>query len=347
MKKIKVLMIGPARNVKGGMTTVIDNYYNVGLDKEIELKYVESCNDKNILKKAIKEIKGYIEFKHYVKDYDIVHIHMASRRSTFRKIRYIKTAKRLNKKVIVHIHGGGYSKFFDQECNEKKKKYIKKYLNKADKIIVLSKEWKEYFSKILDNAKIEIIHNGVLLPSDYDKDLSNKNILFMGRINEKKGIYDLIKVISLLKKQYKDICLYVGGSGEEDRLKSIIKDYKLDENIQMLGWINGVQKDELFRKCAFFVLPSYFEAMPMSVLEAMSYKCITISTEIGGIPQMIKSGENGFLVKPGDVNSLYKILDELLKNEDKRKEISYNGRTTVEENFDIKKGISKIIELYK
>ena len=104
----KVLMIGPARDVKGGMTTVVDNYYKVGLDKKVELKYIESCNDKNIIFKFFKEIKGIVEYRINIKKYDIVHIHMASRRSTFRKIKYIKVAKKFHKKVIVHIHGGGY-----------------------------------------------------------------------------------------------------------------------------------------------------------------------------------------------------------------------------------------------
>ena len=84
---INVLMIGPARTVKGGMTTVVDNYFNYGLDKKVNLKYIETINDSNKVSKLFKEIKGMNEFKKYINQYDVVHIHMASRRSTFRKIR--------------------------------------------------------------------------------------------------------------------------------------------------------------------------------------------------------------------------------------------------------------------
>ncbi len=61
--KIKVLMIGPARDVKGGMTSVIDNYFEYGLNSKVELKYIETINDKCKLLKFFKERKGFIDFK--------------------------------------------------------------------------------------------------------------------------------------------------------------------------------------------------------------------------------------------------------------------------------------------
>ena len=73
---MNVLMVGPARSVKGGMTSVVDSYYDYGLDKKINLKYLESSNDKNKILKAIKEITGFCKFKLLVKKYDIIHIHI-------------------------------------------------------------------------------------------------------------------------------------------------------------------------------------------------------------------------------------------------------------------------------
>ena len=89
MNSVRVLMIGPARSVKGGMTSVVDNYYKCGLDQKIDLKYIETINDKSKVSKYIKEKIGMIQFKKAIKNYDIVHIHMASRRSTFRKGLYV------------------------------------------------------------------------------------------------------------------------------------------------------------------------------------------------------------------------------------------------------------------
>ena len=122
---IKVLMLGPARSVKGGMTSVVDNYYDAKLNEKVKLKYIETCNDsKYKISKLLKEIKGKLEFHKKINNYDVVHIHMASRRSTFRKAKYAHIAKAKGKRVILHIHGGEY-KIFYNECNEEKKKYIR------------------------------------------------------------------------------------------------------------------------------------------------------------------------------------------------------------------------------
>lgn len=343
---MKVLMVGPARSVKGGMTTVVDNYFEYGLSEKIELKYIESCNDKNKILKFIQEIKGLNEFKKNIKKYDIVHIHMASRRSTYRKIKYIQIAKKYNKKVILHIHGGGFSKFYDEECNDRQKEYIKNNLNKADKIIVLSEEWKKYFTKLIKENKLEILYNGVKVPEEYDKDLSNKNILFLGRINEQKGIYDLIKAIKIIKEKYPDVCLYVGGTGEENRIQKSVNELQLEDNVKMLGWINNEQKDKILKKCAIFVLPSYFEAMPMSILEAMSYYCVTLSTNVGSIPKVIQNNENGILVKPGDIKNISDMINYLFENKETMSKISSNARTTIEKKYNIKKNVNKLLNIY-
>lgn len=179
--KIRVLMIGPARNVKGGMTTVVDNYFKYGLDKLVDLKYVETCNDSNKLAKFIKEKKGNREFNKEIDNCDIVHVHMASRRSTFRKGKYVRIAKRKGKKVIIHIHGGCFKKFYS-DCNEREKKYVRETLNLADNIIVLSEEWKQYFKNLTTENKIIIIYNSVKIPQDFQKFFYNKKVLFLGRI---------------------------------------------------------------------------------------------------------------------------------------------------------------------
>lgn len=342
----KILMIGPARNVKGGMTTVVDNYYNYGLDKEVELKYIETINDSSKISKLFKEIKGMHEFKKNINKYDIVHIHMASRRSTFRKGKYLRIAKKHNKKVIIHIHGAEYKEFYN-ECNENKKKYVRETLALADCIIVLSEEWKEYFKNLVDEKKIIVMYNSILLPKDFKKNLDSCNILFLGRIGRRKGIYDLLDVLKQIICIHPEIKLYVGGDGEVDNLIKIIKTDNLEKNVEYIGWVKGEDKERLLKKCSFYILPSYNEGMPMSILEAMAYKNVTISTNVGGIPKVIINNENGIIINPGDKETLYKELLRLIENSDERVRLSFNARKTIENGFDIKSSIKKLVNLYR
>lgn len=343
---MKILMLGPARTVKGGMTSVVDNYFNYGLNQKVDLKYIETINDKNKFLKALKEIKGKIEFLTNVKKYDIIHIHMASRRSTFRKGKYVRIAKKFNKKVILHIHGAEYKIFFN-ECNEKQKKYVIKTLNLADKIIVLSEEWKEYFSKLVNPQKIVVIYNSIVLPEDLKKDLETQNLLFLGRFGKRKGIYDLIEVVSKLIVNYPNLKLYAGGDGEIEKVEAMIKNKNMEKNVQLLGWVTGREKERILKEASFYVLPSYNEGMPMSLIEGMAYKNVCISTDVGGIPKVINNNVNGVIIKPGDKEKLYSTLKKLLDNGELRQKLSNNARRTVEEKFNIENNIEKLIDLYE
>ena len=117
-----------------------------------------------------------------------------------------------------------------------KKKYVKKTLELSDKIIVLSEEWKEYFKKLVNESKIIVLYNAIVIPNEFKKDFESKNILFLGRIGERKGIFDLLKVIKELINDYQDIKLYVGGDGEVERLKKFILDNKLEKNVEYIGY---------------------------------------------------------------------------------------------------------------
>lgn len=342
---VKVLMIGPARSVKGGMTTVVDNYYEYGLDKLVDLKYIETCNDSNKVSKFIKEIKGMRKFKKEIDNFDIVHIHMASRRSTFRKGKYVRIAKSKNKKVILHIHGAEYKLFYN-ECNEKQKEYVKETLALSDKVIVLSEEWKDYFKNLVDEEKIVVIYNSIVIPENFEKNLDTNKLLFLGRIGQRKGIYDLIEVIEALKEIYPDIKLFVGGDGEVENLKEIINEKKLEQNIEYIGWISGKKKEDLLKECSFYILPSYNEGMPMSLLEGMAYKNVVISTRVGGIPKVIENNENGILINPGDKEKLQQELTRLLENKKLRLNLSKEARNTIESKFNIKNNIRTLVALY-
>lgn len=343
--KTKVLMVGPSRKVKGGMTTVVNNYYEYGLDSIVNLTYLESCNDGMIFFKFFKEIQGFLKFRKILKNYDVIHLHMASRRSTFRKSKYVRLAKKMGKKIIIHIHGAEY-KIFYSECNTKQKKYVKQTLSMADKIIVLSEEWKDFFKNIVNENKIEIIYNSIVIPCDFKKNINQKKILFLGRIGHRKGIYDLIDVVEKLILKYPDIKLYIGGDGETEIIKNIIRARQLDNNVCFLGWISGEKKEQLLKECSYYVLPSYNEGMPMSVLEGMAYKNITISTYVGGIPKVINHNENGILINPGDKEKLFEEFNRLFEDDKLRIKLSCNARKTIEEKFNIIKIIDKLISIY-
>ena len=122
----KVLMVGPGRDVMGGISTVVNSYYELGLNKEVELRYVSSMEDGSKLKKLLVAFNSYMEFSRHIKEYDIVHVHMAAQASFTRKSIFIKKAKKAGKKIIIHQHSADFDDFYFRQSDAKKRKQIKK-----------------------------------------------------------------------------------------------------------------------------------------------------------------------------------------------------------------------------
>ncbi|MBQ6815007.1 MAG: glycosyltransferase family 4 protein [Lachnospiraceae bacterium] len=344
-KDVKVLMIGAGRDVQGGVSTVVNQYYECGLDNKVNLTYLPTVEDGSKLKKLIIAIKSIISFRKYASKYDVVHVHMASRASFHRKSIFIKYAKKINKRIIIHMHGAEFDIFYENECNAKAKEKIKSIFSLADKVVVLSEEWKEFFSKICNKEKIMVLYNAVKITDYYRNDYIDKNILFLGRLGKRKGTYDILEAIPKVIKEVEDVHFYFAGDGELDRCRQICEEKGIASYVTFLGWIKGEKKDEYLKKCSTYLLPSYNEGMPMSVLEAMSYGNIVIASDIGGISKIIQDGENGYLIRPGDVDGISDRLISTLKDIN-RSEIGNEAYNTISNKFNLYNNIDILTNLY-
>ena len=148
-----------------------------------------------------------------------------------------------------------------------------------------------------------------------------------------------------LQKKYPDVHLYLGGIWEDKELKE--KALEIGECITDLGWISGKEKQKYLRMCDIFVLPSYFEGQPVSILEAMAYECAIVASKTGDIPQMIIEGETGLFAMPKDAQSLKENLIRLLDDFTLCKKLGENARKKVEAEFSIDNNMRKLISIYK
>ncbi len=239
----------------------------------------------------------------------IVHIHTSSYNSFWRSSIFVSISKIMRRRVVLHVHGGGFKEFY-RSSPEK----ISLVLNKCDCIIALTESWKSFFLDITAGPDIVAVSNPVEPPVIMDVvDDEKIHMLFLGSLSETKGIYDLLEVINLRQKKYRDkMILHLGGDGEVDKVKKMIFEYSIDDIVKYEGWLEGVRKIKLMNICSVFVLPSYYEGLPVSILEAMSYGEYIISTKVGGIPEIVK-GELGVLLNPGDRESLINILDKVIE----------------------------------
>ncbi|MDE4085888.1 glycosyltransferase family 4 protein [Planococcus maritimus] len=347
---MKVLMIGSKISVPGGITRVVKNYIQAGIKEKVEFEYFPTYLGKSNFANILYFIKQYttlyIRFFLFNKNYDAAHIHMSYKGSFLRKKQIIKMLKRKNIPVVLHMHGSQFKDFYYNGSNEKKKE-ITETLDNTNTIIALGKEWKEFYETI-SKTKVISLDNAVF-PKPILDDNNKTYITSMGILSKRKGTYDLIDVVrkldSKIDKRYKFV---LAGNGEVENSKKQIKEFELEDRFILTGWISDEELiEKIYRKSLIYILPSYNEGMPMSILEAMSYGIPVVSTVVGSIPSVITDEENGFLVEPGDIKNLEEKIKHLIDNDEIRRQMGENNKLKIDNEFNIFENMDKLLGIYK
>lgn len=335
----QVLSIGCQwKKPKGGIAVVLNSYSRIFPVFNI----IVNSNGINAIANILQLLYSLfvITFKLlFYRSIKIVHIHTASYNSFKRSTLFITLTKLFKRKVVIHIHGGGFKEYY-----EKNKAFVHRNLSKCDIIIALTEYWRIYFKGLgFDNVVIvpNIVDAPVVLKNMNDD--GKTHILYLGMITKAKGIYDLLDVVNKYKTALENkIILHIGGNGETSTLQSIIKENGLSQIVKFEGWVSGEKKVELLNNADVFILPSYTEGLPISILEAMSYRLPVISTPVGGIPEVIKDGENGFLFTPGDKDALYNAINNLVADKNQREDMGEKSYKRVQQHFPDK--VAEILE---
>lgn len=335
-------MYGPSRKVMGGISTVV-NFYYTAWNEDYKLTYVPTMEDGSKLRKAWVFLLAFLKSLFVMPAYDVVHVHMASKNSYNRKSIILGMARFYGKKTVIHVHGANFMEFYNDYSTDSKRRHIKRTFDLSDHVIALSKAWKNKLETITETP-ITVLYNAVPEPTAFEGRVK-KQICFLGRLGVRKGVYDLLESVKHLNEKYNDYEVFIGGDGDVDGVKSYIASNYLN-NVHYVGWISGSDKEALLRESMFFALPSYHEGLPMALLEAMSYGCIPITTRVGGIPEVIEDGENGFLMDAGDTERLYGILDELLSQQHDVKKIAENATKTIARDYSINEVITGLYRVY-
>lgn len=348
--KPKVLTIGPSPSRSfGGMATVIGEILN---SEEIASKYeIEmwpSFVDGPLLRRAAYSTLRELRFGIAKKPYDIYHIHVACDTSTWRKKRYVDLLGAHANCVVLHVHGSHYDSFFEG-CSAKQKDALRGLYSKVGSVIVLSEEWRNFFisNQICDRPKLAVIHNAVKIPVCNMTRYENENVLFLGRLAERKSPETLIRAALLVLDKHPHAKFIFAGDGDVGRYKRMAKDFGIVDSCRFEGWVSGSAREDLFLECSLFCLPSKSEGMPMSVLEAMANGLAVITTPVGGIPQVIKDGVNGLLIPVGDYEALASRLNLLMDDPFLKQSIGEAGRQTIQEKFGLETFSQKIAAVYE
>ena len=355
--KLRVLMIGPGEEALGGIATLI-NAFLPRLRTRVDVSYMTTAGSSRPSHRAGKlslenlgmALSQYVRFLiHLARSRpQIIHLHTSQRLGWLKDSVFVLVGKVLGRRVVVHVHGDllGASSSFER-------RYTTAVLKTADAVVAVADTWKQKlgesipishihtFVNCIDTSKVRVGTSGA----------PNPRVVFLGRVGQEKGVFDLIDAFRHLEERGCPMTLTVAGdeaaSGDLERLEIQIEEAGLSDRVHLAGPIWGDEKWDLLAEADLFVLPSYAEQLPIALLEAMAAGCAIVATRVGGIPDVIEDGYNGLLVDPADIPSLTEALETLCRDDELRQTMGQRNRTLAQERLDVVPYVDGLLEFYQ
>ncbi len=281
----------------------------------------------------------------------------------------VLVSKLFGRKVIMHFRGSNFEAFYKQQ-NDFFKRYIVFILNCSDKIILQAYWVKDKFKQFVPEQKLTVIYNAV--PSKKFSSLrqhanADVNILFLNHLSVAKGAVDLIQAAREVSRKRNNVRFLIAGDiinqeknilvGENGQriehidIPSLVEEIKKDPQVNSrIDFLGEVSEDDpklkLYGSSDVFVLPSFSEGCPLSVLEAMASGLAIVVTPVGALVEIIKDKENGFVVPMNDPVKLEEKLIALSDDAHLRKMMGERNRRLMQERFDVDVILRQIANLF-
>jgi len=241
--------------------------------------------------------------------------------------------------------------------------FEERMLERSNRIIAVSdftrRELLQYYK--VKEAKIRVIHNGVDVEkfkpatdklkakAELGFNPEDKAILSVGRLYARKGLFTLIESMALVTRKFRNAKFIIAGKGLSNEMKKLVSyatKLGVEDNIVFTGYFPDKKLPRLYQAADIFAFSTFYENLPFAVLEALSTGLPVVTTNVGGIPEMIASGKNGFLVEPANSRALADRILFYLEHPAVASEMGFLARETIENHFDWRLIVKKVVKVY-
>ena len=339
--RLKVLATGPAISDLGGVSAFFTNVSeHLAVDNEVEYLEIGSTRGR-----TLHPVSDQIAFRQRIRsaNFDLVQINPTLlQKSFFRDGLFAFQAKRHRLPLLVFFHGWSYE--FAQKVERQWMRFFSSTFGRADGFIVLDPGVEEILVRWGIKAPIYLettaISEGLIAGFDIEKKLASQRqsnetlrLLFLARLEPDKGLYETVDACALLLGKGHHIRLVIAGDGSEAARIQIYAKDKLGENVHFPGYVRGEQKSELFKEANAFVMPSYREGLPISVLEAMAFGLPIVTRPVGGLKELLVNGKHGFVTESKDPLVIADLIEKLIDQPQLAEGISRNVHKLAKETF--------------
>jgi glycosyltransferase involved in cell wall biosynthesis len=289
---------------------------------------------------------------------EIVHVKLASGGSFARKVAVGLLCRMRGVPVLVHVHGGGFDRFI--AASAPPVRALARWMLEGEMHVVsLSDRWAQRLQPLFPRANISVVYNPVevgrfadLARARFEAHRTGRDsgappmALFLGDIVERKGVYDLVRAWPEVVSATPGARLVMAGRGEIAQVHKLAATLGVDGLIETPGWVDVGAKRRLLGAATLFVLPSYFEGVPISLLEAMAAGLPSVLTPVGGVPDAVTERQEALFVPVGDIPALAHALTQVFASPELARALGGSARLRVEA-FDLPAFADHIDRLYR
>jgi len=331
-----IAMLGAAPETRGSIAAVVESYRAAGLFIRWPVRYIATNGDGSLAQKTLLAAKATRDFGLLLgeKGRMVVHVHTAAGAGFWREAAFMGAALAAGCPVVLQLHGNG----FDGS--------IRWFLEHAAAVCVPCGASRAWVKRVARNAEVVVVPPPVAISAP---ELAAKPnlILFLGRLEAAKGIYDLLDAVARVRAAVPDLRLACAGDGDRVGVAHYAERIGIADAVKFTGWVGPSGKRALLEHAAVFALPSSDEALPVSLLEAMSAGVPVVASPVGGIPEVVSDGASGFLVAPGDKGALERALRRLLMDRKLAARMGAAARDTARARFSPERALPLLENLYE
>jgi len=339
-------MVGPRLDAQGGIAAVARVLAQSRLKDDYELEYLGLSGNGSLLVRLGQSSLGLARALFAIAGYPraLVHLHVASRGSFWRKSVLGAWARLLGRRTVVHLHGALFHQFA-AEGSLVRRSAVARMFGDADAVIVLSQSWTERVREFSQPSSLVVIPNPVGIPAQ-TADRNAHAILFAGRLGERKGVATLVEAFADVCVGFPQWRLVLCGDGPDAPIAAVAQRRGIAGCVDLLGWQNPSQLARIRETSSVFCLPSHDEGLPVALLEAMAAGMCCVVSPVGGIPEHVIDGVSGRLVRPGDRADLGQALRAVMLDASERVRLGDAARLHVSEECSTDAVTLKIEAVY-
>lgn len=361
-KQIYVISIGPDIHVQGGISRVIE-MISTRIPAHVRFRHIPTftrytgAEDVDSSHRGSRLGQGLVFMlalarivKAAIGRRAVFHVHFAGRGSLIRKGLLCGVLRTLRCRYAVHSHAAETSLFHPwvpPVC----RRLLLWGVAGADRVIVLTQFWHDYYKSLLGvpASRLLLLPNPAELPEAVPNRLHQNplKLLFLGRVGQRKGAFDLIRAFAELPGDVRSNCLLtLAGDGEIDAATTLATQNGCSGQVAIRGWVGPKEVEALLRDSDVLLLPSRAEGMSMALIEAMSWALAVVTTNAGGAQEFLEQGYNSILVAPGDVEAIGRAISLLYRDPETRVALGAAARETISQ-FSIERYMTRLMKLYE